>query len=296
MKRVLCLSGGGVMGIAQIEVLKALEVRYGKPLSEVYDLIIGTSVGAILGAYISTNSISMTTLSNTFNDMSKYIFKRKFLKIPKYDRNRFVDIWDTHHKGLKFGEASTKLMITTVDSVRNRNIYYKSWEPEYSDYNMCTLVLRSFAAPYYFGALPDHVEGKVFIDGGCGSANLPILEAKLQSEVFGWYHNGESVEIHAIGSLFSQDDSSYHNVANNGVVSQFLSFLNPTNGGLARLQSREDQLRVMKYVCSKFPNIKFRYWDSIADRKKLRIDGVKHIEYYKSLGSNMAISPLISYN
>jgi patatin-like phospholipase/acyl hydrolase len=46
--RVLCLDGGGVRGLIQIEVLRQLELRTGAKVTEIFDWIVGTSTGGIL--------------------------------------------------------------------------------------------------------------------------------------------------------------------------------------------------------------------------------------------------------
>ena len=46
--RVLCLDGGGIRGLIQMEVLSQLERETGKKVTELFDWIIGTSTGGIV--------------------------------------------------------------------------------------------------------------------------------------------------------------------------------------------------------------------------------------------------------
>ena len=46
MKRILVIAGGGVNGFIPLQLVKGIEARTGKPCCEVFDLIVGTSVGA----------------------------------------------------------------------------------------------------------------------------------------------------------------------------------------------------------------------------------------------------------
>jgi len=298
VKRILCLSGGGVRGIAQVQVLKVLEEQYRKPLCEVYDLIIGTSAGAINASVIATGKISMRDLSNMYEDLMKKIFKKRFgiFPIPKYDRKIFENEWAKIIGDFLFSEAKTKLIITTVDLVSDTNIFYKSWHENHNDTQLKDIVLRSFAAPLYFGQIADKKNKMVYSDGGLGSANFPLMEAKLQAEAFGWYHDGEEVEIHAVGALFDDKKQSFDEVSHDSWIQQILDFLKPSDGGLARLQSRVDQLRMMEYICSKIPTIKFKYWDSHIENTKLSLDDIQYCGYYRYLGSLMAQDPLIQYN
>ena len=45
---ILCLDGGGMKGLAQIEVLSQLEEATGRRITQLFDWIVGTSTGAII--------------------------------------------------------------------------------------------------------------------------------------------------------------------------------------------------------------------------------------------------------
>ncbi len=299
MKKILCLSGGGVRGVAQLQVLKKLEEEYGKPLYQVYDLIIGTSVGAINAAIISTGKLSMDELDSKYDSMIHTIFKKRGLfKTPKYDRDNFIKVWSENIGYYQYGQAKTKLMVTTVDLVTDTNIFYKSWHDEFVNklHQMPHIVERSFAAPVYFGQIVDTLNRKVYSDGGIGNANLPLNEAKLQAESFGWYRDGEEVEIHAIGTLFESDRPSFEKVAHGRWLIQILDYLSIKKGGLARAQSRMDQIRMMEYICEHTSSIKFKYWDMGVDNKYIILDGVNYIDNYRIFGKEMAQEPLFTFN
>ncbi|MDR3666415.1 MAG: patatin-like phospholipase family protein [Ignavibacteriaceae bacterium] len=51
--RILTLDGGGAKGFYSLGVLKEMEAMIGKPLSETFDLIFGTSTGAIIAALVA---------------------------------------------------------------------------------------------------------------------------------------------------------------------------------------------------------------------------------------------------
>ena len=50
--RILCLDGGGVRGLVQIEILRQIEKRTGKKITELFDWIVGTSTGGIIALAI----------------------------------------------------------------------------------------------------------------------------------------------------------------------------------------------------------------------------------------------------
>jgi len=51
--RILSLDGGGAKGVYTLGVLKGVEAAFDRPLCEVFDLIYGTSTGAIIAALIA---------------------------------------------------------------------------------------------------------------------------------------------------------------------------------------------------------------------------------------------------
>jgi patatin-like phospholipase/acyl hydrolase len=46
--RVLSIDGGGIRGIIPAKVLADLELRAGRPVAQLFDLVVGTSTGGIL--------------------------------------------------------------------------------------------------------------------------------------------------------------------------------------------------------------------------------------------------------
>ena len=297
MKKILCLSGGGVRGIAQLQVLKKLEEECGRPLHEEYDLVMGSSVGAINASIIASGCISMADLADRYDNMIKDVFKRNRKPTPKYVRTNFLNEWaKIIPNDLKMGDVKTKLITTTVDLVTDQNVFYKSWHEDDAQETLCYLVTRSFAAPLYFGQINDPQKKMVYSDGGVGTANLPLDEAKIQAEAFGWYSDGEEVEIHAVGTLYDDAKQSYNKVSKFRWFRQVLEYMNPSEGGLARSQSRMDQIRKMKFICGHIPAIKFKYWDMGVNKKYVKMDKVKYLDKYTKWGTEMAKEPVCKYN
>lgn len=54
MRQVLSIDGGGIRGITRAMVLAEIERRTGKPASELFDLVAGTSTGGILALGVTT--------------------------------------------------------------------------------------------------------------------------------------------------------------------------------------------------------------------------------------------------
>lgn len=89
MKKILSIDGGGVRGIIPAVVLDDIEKRTGKPISELFDLMAGTSVGGMLALGLavpknperqnSAPKYSAKELGESLKRDLPTIFKRPFL-------------------------------------------------------------------------------------------------------------------------------------------------------------------------------------------------------------------------
>ena len=57
--RILCLDGGGVKGLVQIEMLRQIEQRTGKRIVELFDWIVGSSTGGIIALALVYGKFSL---------------------------------------------------------------------------------------------------------------------------------------------------------------------------------------------------------------------------------------------
>ncbi|KAJ5348566.1 uncharacterized protein N7506_001819 [Penicillium brevicompactum] len=73
---ILSLDGGGVRGLIQLGLLRALERRIGVPIASLPDLCTGTSVGALSAIDIILSQSSVTQCFNAFPGFARKIFRR----------------------------------------------------------------------------------------------------------------------------------------------------------------------------------------------------------------------------
>lgn len=185
----MSISGGGARGIFQAVFLKALEDKLKKPLWQEFDLIAGTSTGAIIAIALSLG-ISSERIVRLYRDHSSKIFKPRFLrrghlsgvrKGPIYDqsilKNHLQDVFKTK----QFRDAKTNLLITAscLDQFSHR--VFASFDNHSSaDYDLLAVeaALASSAAPTYFPPIKPSNSENSFIDGGMW-ANSPSLIALI---------------------------------------------------------------------------------------------------------------------
>ena len=71
---ILCLSGGGFLGLYTASVLAKIEEECGEPLHRKFDLIAGTSIGGILALAIASGRHSMADVVKLMVESGPKIF------------------------------------------------------------------------------------------------------------------------------------------------------------------------------------------------------------------------------
>ncbi|MCH1625714.1 CBASS cGAMP-activated phospholipase [Fredinandcohnia quinoae] len=173
--KMLCIDGGGIRGIFAIEILHAIEREYGQPVSELFDVIAGTSTGAIIAASVSLQ-IKMSDVLERYKVFSEKIFKRqatvglfKSVYSDKYLR-RFIQ---KAFGDLLLSEIKKPLLIPAVDITHGKPFIHRSLDENSTPIKLWDAVLSSCSAPVYFP--PNNINNNYLaIDGGLW-ANNPSL-------------------------------------------------------------------------------------------------------------------------
>lgn len=194
-KVALVLSGGGARGFAQIGVLKALE-KNGIQI----DMIVGTSIGAIIGGLYATGYTA-----NELDSLSRNINWEENLKLTnKYSRQQLFPIQKKIQDrsiltvsldgfkpiiptSLSSGQQITEILNTLFLNSKFRpdnnfrNLKYrffsvatdlnKGTREVLSDGNITECVKASFTFPLLY--TPMQIKGRMLIDGGL-TANIPV--------------------------------------------------------------------------------------------------------------------------
>lgn len=238
-KRILALDGGGVKGLLTLGMLKPLEEELrrragGAPsfrLSDYYDLIGGTSTGAIIATGLALG-LSVDELIDQYQRLGPEVFGKTagdgvFLQ-AKFDSQRLrralAPVLTTKTMGseeLKTGLAIHAKRIDTGSAwvVTNHplNPYYDP--PSDSSifpnkrYRLIDLVLASAAAPTFFDEIIIDVEFDekrrptqrgYFVDGAVSANNNPSMQlfmlALEPSYRFGWKRGADNLMMTSCGT------------------------------------------------------------------------------------------------
>ena len=244
-KRVLTIDGGGVRGAVAVAFLQKLEQtlrdRYGRPdlvLSDYFDLIGGTSVGAIFAAGLALGA-SASELVETFNSMAPRLFGRSSSILPRlpliqarFDPRRLASLLREQFGDVTLGSAAwrtgfgavSKRIDTGSTWVLTNCPRAKYWDGDPAeiaagvaeaqrratpnrDYPLAKVVQSSAAAPVYFDLVPIEVirgQPGVFFDGAMTPHGNPALQmamvALMPGYGFNWSAGAEQLLIVSVGT------------------------------------------------------------------------------------------------
>jgi uncharacterized protein len=220
--KVLSIDGGGIRGIVPAIILSALERRVGKELSQVFDLIAGTSTGGIIALGIGTTAnsgkpYSPDELLNMYVENGAAIFKKSWLTaereliMPKYSPDALEATLERFFQKTMFSTALTPLLISSYDLQSEQPFFFKSHfitaQPNY-DWDIVSIARSTSAAPTYFPPfhLTNGKEDYALVDGGV-FVNNPAMAA--YAEARNLYPDADKFTVISVGTGDRQDSVSY---------------------------------------------------------------------------------------
>jgi len=184
--KILTIDGGGIRGVYPAHILSRINEELGINFSEYFDLIVGTSTGAIIAAALSID-YPVSKIVKLYKEKGDEIFrKNKFgafgFLAAKYDNRSLIKELKATFGDKTLSDTSTRLMIPATD-IGNGQVYvFKSnYLDEFvRDKNTKILdaVLASCSAPAFFK--PHLVKDYLLADGGLW-ANNPSLAALIET-------------------------------------------------------------------------------------------------------------------
>ena len=153
-KLALVLGGGAAKGYAHVGVLKVLEENGIVP-----DLIVGTSMGALIGGvYATGKSIEeMKNLAANFNSIGRFSLKSTLSDGHLLNIKKTKKILTENFKDLTFDQLKTKFVAVAADIKTGKQFLFDSGLV----YNG---VMASIAIPGVFPSV--EINGNVYCDGG----------------------------------------------------------------------------------------------------------------------------------
>ncbi|GAB5388662.1 MAG: patatin-like phospholipase family protein [Alphaproteobacteria bacterium] len=209
---VLAIDGGGLRGIVPAKVLQELEERTGKPVSELFDMVVGTSTGGLLSLGLTTPDranprkprYSARDMVELYEGIGDQIFPKpttvqrlRGLFRDTYDPRPFERLLRQKMGNARIKESLTSVIVTAYDTARRGPVFMKHYKNHaenrhFPDFLTRDAIRATCSAPTYFppaeiSSLPQIApDGRRFqrryelIDGGVFMTN-PAAHAMIEA-------------------------------------------------------------------------------------------------------------------
>lgn len=193
--RILAIDGGGIRGIFPATFLAGLERRFlgGDSIAEYFDMITGTSTGAIIALGLASGFKS-ADIGRLYTERGCEIFppigdsgigclRRGWQRVSqffkfRYERRALLIVLQDLFGNRRLGDSITRLCIPSFDGRHGEPYVFKT--PHHPDYRldrhepMVKVAAATSAAPAFYAPLEDG--GYKFVDGGVW-CNNPVMVA-----------------------------------------------------------------------------------------------------------------------
>jgi len=263
-KRILALDGGGLRGILSLAILRtiedALRQRHGADadfrLSHYFDLIAGTSTGAIIAATLALGW-TVEQIETKYMELGTRVFRKSFLRDgllrAKYDDARLIEELKAVYGadttlGSQALESGLLIVTKRIDTGSSWPISNNPQGKYFADrpsgvvgnggYPLWQVVRASTAAPSYFdsemitiaqvpGRLPAQGE---FVDGGVSPFNNPslmaVMYATLDGYRIGWPMGVDKLLLVSVGTGSADPAVKRSNLAAEAAIKSLTALLN----------------------------------------------------------------------
>ena len=193
MKSILSIDGGGIRGIIPLACLIELEKIQGRPSREIFDMVAGTSTGAVIAAGLALG-MSARGLMAIYRNLAESAFKAlpfwevaRNLGNHRYSSEFVAKTLDQMGADKEINSLPIDVFITGKNTVTSRTDFFvRDNEGNASAWGRLPLkdaVLASTAAPTYFPAHSATLDGKThtWVDGGVGVSGNPCYQAAVEA-------------------------------------------------------------------------------------------------------------------
>jgi patatin-like phospholipase/acyl hydrolase len=228
--RILTIDGGGLRGAYAVHLLKRIEDELGPVWDKSFDLISGTSTGAIIAAGLACG-ISASRGEQVFLEEGRRIFRKRWFTLMGLLRSRYRNhelklVLENAFGDYKLADTAVPLMIPATDIGNGCfHLFRSQCHSDFAtntDVRVVDAIMASCSAPTFFD--PHIVSEYLLADGGLW-ANDPSLMATLEAR----QHFGidlEDVRVLSIGTgsgrqFYSQAKRWRHKVLGWGLATRW---------------------------------------------------------------------------
>jgi patatin-like phospholipase/acyl hydrolase len=191
-KLILSVDGGGTRGMISIAMLAELENLTGKRCHELFDMVAGTSTGAVIAAGLGLGLSAQEILEQVYRTALPQSFAAQPRGILLYLRYLFGGLRNLYDfapfiegiapfaQGKTVADFNRPIVFMTTRDVRTANTYYivskGKGAGRFTDWPVAGAVAASGAAPIYFAPVLGNL-----VDGGVGVVGNPCFVATVEA-------------------------------------------------------------------------------------------------------------------
>ena len=238
--RILAIDGGGVRGIIPALVLAEIERRTGKSIANEFNIVVGTSTGAILALGLTRPSeadaekpaFAAADIVALYRDHAGEIFPTSFQWLrnlqrvfrPKYFAQGPDGLFASYFGDVRLHEALTYVAVPAYDIEDRRRLWFDSFDSVGAVLTMKDVVRGATAAPTYLPPSKFAVDQTVSPKGyfalvdGALFANNPAPEALDMARKLVPADGDQSLLLLSIGTGASNQRRSFESAWNWGIL------------------------------------------------------------------------------
>lgn len=188
-KAILSIDGGGMRGVIATAMLMELEDQLGKPTYEIFDMVAGTSIGAVIAASLAVKMSAHEIMDVVFKKALPEAFGNtgfwSWVKFAltgfkyRYSHKPFIKAFE-QYLDIKVSDVEHIIFLMTTKDVRTGNTYFITnagqGAPAFADWPLLFAAGASGSAPVYFPPVAGNL-----IDGGVGPHGNPSFAAASEA-------------------------------------------------------------------------------------------------------------------
>ncbi len=189
-RAILCLDGGGMRGILTIQLLKKLEDLAGIPCYKLFDMVSGTSTGAIIAGLICTGH-SASQIEILYENLVTQVFDKRalgnrFVNPPAFSKQTYRKLLYETIRNTTLesacGVQDIDILLTGQDMAAAEETFFtcfkqadETYHGTYRNVLLRAVMEATMSAPTYFYPL------ERFVDGGTTTYNNSSLAAFIEA-------------------------------------------------------------------------------------------------------------------
>ena len=166
--RILSLDGGGVRGLVSLEVLKSIEKKSGKPIAQLFDIVAGTSSGAIIATLLllpgeqGQPRYSAESIIDRYAELVSRTFSapwyHQLLTLngtlgPRFLNHTKIVIANRLYGRATLGDLLLPVLIPSYSLTDSRLHLFTNWLPQHINLRVAALIVAATSPPSVFPAV-----------------------------------------------------------------------------------------------------------------------------------------------